>query len=285
MKLPKKFKIPKFLACLYFSVFLVFGIIFMILFEISPNNFIFQDDIVIKHKIEKFNNATKLSISYDTLYTLFSRENPRTGDTIGDTWADFYMEMLISKNITHFSIDNVETSYKVVDGSLVPYFYTYEISVYTDPQNRAKTSKISDKMISISKPLDLSELSFNDKYEIRVRYNWIETISIVSLNNADLNRGIPIMYIDSLLELSFNHLDESLLFYFMYIESADWTINIIDFFYFSAVTITTLGFGDILPNSSVTRFFVMFESLLGVILIGCFVSSIFSGKSTENSKL
>jgi hypothetical protein len=50
---------------------------------------------------------------------------------------------------------------------------------------------------------------------------------------------------------------------------------LLDFLYFSAVTITTVGYGDILPNSSYVRTLVMAEALLGVTLIGGFVSSLF----------
>ena len=44
--------------------------------------------------------------------------------------------------------------------------------------------------------------------------------------------------------------------------------------YFSAVTITTLGFGDIAPISTRARMLVTLESVLGIILIGLFFSSI-----------
>lgn len=50
---------------------------------------------------------------------------------------------------------------------------------------------------------------------------------------------------------------------------------LMDFLYFSAVTITTVGFGDILPNSQYVRCVVMAETLLGTILIGLFISSLF----------
>jgi hypothetical protein len=44
--------------------------------------------------------------------------------------------------------------------------------------------------------------------------------------------------------------------------------------YFSVVTITTLGFGDIVPRSDVGRRVVGIEALLGVILIGLFFAAI-----------
>lgn len=43
--------------------------------------------------------------------------------------------------------------------------------------------------------------------------------------------------------------------------------NIFDAVYFSGVTITTLGFGDIKPNNSLTKFFSVYEVLNGVLLL------------------
>ena len=48
-----------------------------------------------------------------------------------------------------------------------------------------------------------------------------------------------------------------------------------DFLYFSAITITTVGYGDILPNSSYVRSLVMIEALAGTVVIGAFISSLF----------
>lgn len=44
--------------------------------------------------------------------------------------------------------------------------------------------------------------------------------------------------------------------------------------YFSAVTITTLGYGDILPFNMETRFIVVLEAGLGVVLAGLFLNSL-----------
>lgn len=45
--------------------------------------------------------------------------------------------------------------------------------------------------------------------------------------------------------------------------------------YFSAVTISTIGYGDILPISHWSRFWVTVESFLGVVLLGMFASSLY----------
>jgi hypothetical protein len=44
-------------------------------------------------------------------------------------------------------------------------------------------------------------------------------------------------------------------------------------FYFSAITITTLGYGDIVPITTLSRTVVAIEAILGIIIIGLFVNS------------
>jgi hypothetical protein len=44
--------------------------------------------------------------------------------------------------------------------------------------------------------------------------------------------------------------------------------------YFSVVTVTTLGYGDITPVTSTTRFLVGSEAVLGVLLVGLFLNSL-----------
>jgi hypothetical protein len=46
------------------------------------------------------------------------------------------------------------------------------------------------------------------------------------------------------------------------------------FFYFSVVTATTLGYGDILPVSNTARLLISLESILGLVLIGLFLYNI-----------
>jgi hypothetical protein len=44
--------------------------------------------------------------------------------------------------------------------------------------------------------------------------------------------------------------------------------------YLSAVTVTTLGFGDVTPVSSLARALVAAEAVLGIVLIGLFVNAV-----------
>ncbi len=52
-------------------------------------------------------------------------------------------------------------------------------------------------------------------------------------------------------------------------------------FYLSTVTITTLGYGDIVPTKDSTRFLVALQSILGMLLMGLFVDSIVNAKKTS----
>jgi hypothetical protein len=42
--------------------------------------------------------------------------------------------------------------------------------------------------------------------------------------------------------------------------------NFVDFFYFSTITQATVGYGDMLPNSSFIRFLVTLQTLIGVFI-------------------
>lgn len=53
--------------------------------------------------------------------------------------------------------------------------------------------------------------------------------------------------------------------------------------YFSAVTITTLGYGDITPISDTARWLVTLESILGIVIIGLFLNSV--AKNIRNKTL
>ena len=50
--------------------------------------------------------------------------------------------------------------------------------------------------------------------------------------------------------------------------------NFFRMFYFSTVTITTLGFGDIVPITDLSRFFVSSEAILGILVIGFFLNAL-----------
>lgn len=63
----------------------------------------------------------------------------------------------------------------------------------------------------------------------------------------------------------------ALLYYILDVVSAE---NIYDSLYFSVVTVTTLGYGDIVPKSGLGKVLVSIQTLVGVISIGVFLNSL-----------
>lgn len=66
------------------------------------------------------------------------------------------------------------------------------------------------------------------------------------------------------------------------IEPAGWKRNLPDFIYFSFVTLTTLGFGDLLPVSPLARFLVYMEAVMGVFYMAIVVSSLVGARMSES---
>ena len=54
--------------------------------------------------------------------------------------------------------------------------------------------------------------------------------------------------------------------------------------YYSVVTITTLGFGDISPNSFLSMIFTLLESLLGITVIGLFLNGLSHERSSKEER-
>lgn len=65
------------------------------------------------------------------------------------------------------------------------------------------------------------------------------------------------------------------------VEFSNWKENFSDFIYFSFVTLTTLGFGDLLPVAPLARFLVYIEAIVGVFYMAIVVSSLVGAKMSE----
>ena len=60
--------------------------------------------------------------------------------------------------------------------------------------------------------------------------------------------------------------------------------NLLNSIYFSTITITTLGYGDIYPVHYIAKFVVILESLLGIFAIGLFLNAVALRKSKIDAK-
>lgn len=63
-----------------------------------------------------------------------------------------------------------------------------------------------------------------------------------------------------------------------------WYDNFSDFVYFSFVSLTTVGFGDISPAVPVTRFLVYMEAIVGQFYIAILVASLVGARMTDLQK-
>lgn len=68
------------------------------------------------------------------------------------------------------------------------------------------------------------------------------------------------------------------------LEGASWQDHFPDLIYFSYVTLTTLGFGDVLPTSPIARFLVYMEAIVGVFYMAIVVSSLVGSALNNKSK-
>jgi voltage-gated potassium channel len=68
------------------------------------------------------------------------------------------------------------------------------------------------------------------------------------------------------------------------VESANWQQNFSRVAYYSFVTLTTLGYGDVLPTNRIAEFFVYLEAIIGVFYMAIIVSSLISLRLTAMEK-
>ena len=62
------------------------------------------------------------------------------------------------------------------------------------------------------------------------------------------------------------------------VPTLEWRENFSQMSYFSFVTLTTLGYGDISPKNSIAQFFVYIEAIVGVFYMAIIVSSLVSAR-------
>lgn len=63
--------------------------------------------------------------------------------------------------------------------------------------------------------------------------------------------------------------------------TSEWYLVFPDFVYFSFVTLTTLGFGDIAPQLPITRFLVYFQAIVGQFYLAVLVASLVGSRMSS----
>ncbi len=167
---------------------------------------------------------------------------------MGVYWAGYYREVLKAKGVTDFSVKVVRRG-KAAGSPL------------TAAQARLSLYRQAGAGLFQLEPVKDHSI-------------WVTALPNVRGWTVDkVGEVFPVQILDELLRYSLTMLDDSLSRVHAVVGQS-YEYPLLDFLYFSAVTITTLGYGDILPNSPLVRSLVMTEALVGLVIVGVFVSSL-----------
>ncbi|WP_162920269.1 potassium channel family protein [Clostridium fermenticellae] len=269
----------KFWILIYLVIIIIFGIVYWkIANKSSGQFFVFQSDISLNTKINVFEKKLKLNVYNKQLREIIKelivseeykrpivklndivnkRSNVFAMDrSIGQLWSNYYYSVFIQKGITHVKLDGFSET--VLNNSKM---YKVKISLYS-PKKKEDIDKYK-----------LYKYSYLDKFEkVKVINIFIKDYLIVDRIFSPEFTFYPLdFYFCSIMENSVSFLDDSP-YILKDVANGTFKYPLWNFIYFSIVTITTLGYGDILPNSMLVRGLVMIETVTGVVIIGIIVS-------------
>jgi hypothetical protein len=226
------------LVVIFLSIILIYASIYYVVFKIDTTSFAFSSSITEGKAMEQFSTSfAELADLNEKLYIL----------TILDSDPNIAYQAVSHPNPdVDYQIDNAHRikSYE---------YFDLNIAVQTDNVNRmihvlelyhgTESYKLSETISIDAEGRAINSLFYKDSIESfhsQVR----AVISILGKRRSESAVSI---------HNSVANLPE---------------LNLIDFCYFSTVTMTTLGYGDILPNSGTVRFIVMSQGVLGVLFVG-----------------
>ncbi|HYG49557.1 MAG TPA: potassium channel family protein, partial [Flavobacteriales bacterium] len=109
---------------------------------------------------------------------------------------------------------------------------------------------------------------FQDMYHYLVNIGWIKFLIIVFLTYTFLNTIFASVYLACGVE-NFNGIKPGTTF-----------SNFLNCFFFSAQSLTTVGYGNISPNSHLTQLIASFEALIGVMSFAL-ITGLFYGRFSK----
>jgi voltage-gated potassium channel len=270
----------------YFGTWFIFGI----LYQRAANNshgdaFIFQQDLKLKSQAEAFRDLTGTKVSlegiqpliihgdYEQFFTGIQAPSDNevhlyVGAHLNSAWAEFYEKTLAAQGYTHFILS--EDPEKPIGFGWRDTSHRTRLQLFSQPEHR-------HTLLSSSGTHWTTDRSYTLWLDTALHAHALDEVGVGPFL-ADDGKVMDILPLDGLLRTVLIHsrayLDQSI-YALRRVMVGAYKYPLLDFLYFSAVTVTTVGYGDILPNSSYVRILVMVEALLGVTLIGGFVSSLF----------
>ncbi|WP_432666786.1 potassium channel family protein [Wukongibacter baidiensis] len=274
---------------MYIFIWLIFGSLYWSFATFSNNeNFIFQNDIKVNaisktlyYKFDtKYSKKDIANIIKDKSYFMVCMKSAVAKEDIffvdgeiGDSWADLYYNSFLKSGYTHYDQEFILEMKNPIDN---PYIATEEEFFLREGQTKDELPLLKMYKINLYKANGNENKiileSNKEKYEKRTCYIFTEhNLNTLSIEGKQIEL-LPLSFgLGVKLSKSYNLQDNSI-WQFKEIEMGKVPYQIMDFLYFSAVTITTLGYGDILPNSTIIRCMVMLQTLSGLIIIGIFIS-------------
>lgn len=260
----KKYKIF-ILVCLFISIDLLFASVYYQVYLLSPSYFNVSNSIHNGKMLNEYNTEFELlqeSNKKMLLLSLFQAESDKIIPALQlfKSKTNSFLGYLITYTGDSYKL-NDEYTYnfsKMVMNSTEFYDVMYALS-FTDTLKRRIT--ITDKSFVInSNKLVVQELFDSDnKSKFFSETNYI-------ISQLRLEQKSHINALNNILLVNAN-------------------LSFLDFFYFSTITITTTGYGDITPNSRLVRLIVSIQALFGILYIA-FALMLFtknSKKSTSNT--
>lgn len=290
LKIIKKHKV---ISCIsvYILLWFSFGIAYYIIANVSEGEmFHFQNDILLKTKVVAFQKELGIETSYEITKALFveetdiSRMKISEGEypmltynltnyglkAIGMNWAKFYYSQWAHQNYNYYKLDIEEEHQRLIGSNE---FYIIKLTVCDIP----------DSSITKIKPNQATILTDLNVINIEKQKEYLITIDETLLKNYQFNQYYPLYHNLYPISQSVNYLDNTIDLVYDYQVNEKFRYSFIDFLYFSAVTISTLGYGDILPNATCIRLLVMIQTLVGSIILAIFISLFYD--YIKNSKL
>lgn len=274
---------------IYIFVLVLFGFVYWNISNYSGGDFfIFQNDIDTDIKINTFKKEMNIKaynrdINMSIKNLIVSNEYVRpilkldvlnnnnksifvVDKTLGSNWANYYYSTNINKGINYMSI------YNMGEDKINGRFNTCKIKVCfykfkNDNYNMQDIQAEYGKKFS------------NNFYKVDTWYLWVNNYETIKKNYFKQKYYFyPLnFFFQKLMTNSISFPDESPIV-LQKVSNGNFKYSIWNFIYFSAVTITTLGYGDILPNSTMVRIIVVIETMMGIIITGMLASCAFLNK-------
>lgn len=198
-----------------------------------------------------------------------------TSDKIGENWAAYYYEDLIqhynlfsvlSMENFKFTPDLFKSTYSDMDYNILlnGNYKLLKIALYELPSEKGSILKYENNG------------EYLDQYLKKYMYLIVSEENVTNYLIFESQRNNHVL-LTELLSFSNVLLDNTISDINMIIHEGI-SKSFFDYFYYSFVVITTLGFGDITPISQLFRGLTILEAILGLIIMGLFLAKVFDSK-------